>query len=124
MLCIFCFVACGGNTDTDTDTSANTDSSQTPDKTIVSYKVTGLDESGNPLGEAVVYFGDKKVFTDENGVATAELPCSEFVIRVEDYSKNEFFIGENVTVTPENNEITVNKTVPAAKIPDVSIVPL
>lgn len=117
LLCIFCFVACGGNTDTDTDTSANTDSSLTPDKTIVSYKVTVLDESGNPFGEAVVYFGDKKAFTDENGVATAELPCSEFVIRVEDYSKNEFFIGENVTVTPENNEITVKLMQSAANLP-------
>ena len=25
VLCIFCFVACGGNTDTDTDTNTDTD---------------------------------------------------------------------------------------------------
>ncbi len=113
LLCIACFVACGGNTDTNTD--INTDTSQTTDKSV-NYKVTVLDEKGQPLDEAVVYFGDKKVFADENGVATAELTGSEFVIRVEDYSKKEYFIGENVKVTPDNNEITVTVMLSAANL--------
>lgn len=114
VLCIFCFVACGGNTDTDTntDTSTDTGASSAP----VNYKVTVIDEKGQALDEVIVYFGDTKVFADENGVATATLTGEEFKIKVEDYSKKEYFIGENVTVTPSNNEITVTVMLSAANL--------
>ncbi|MBR2024423.1 MAG: hypothetical protein IKA02_01295 [Clostridia bacterium] len=118
ILCIFCFVACGGNTDTDTNTNTNKDTNTDTDiNGLVDYKVTVLDLDGNPCDEVVVYFGDKRVFADENGVATASLLGEEYVIRVEDYSKNELFIGENVTVSPDNKEITVNISQSATNLP-------
>ena len=115
LLCIFCFFACGGNNDTDTNTDTNADSSV--QEVTKDYKVTVLDLDGNPFSDVVVYFGDKKVFADENGVATATLTGDEFAVRVEDYSKNEFFIGENVMVTPENNDITVKVMLSATNLP-------
>ena len=119
-LCIICVVACGGDTTTDTttntDTNTNTDT-DTNTNGLVDYKVTVLDLDGNPCEEVIVYFGDKKVFADENGVATASLLGGEYVISVEDYSKNELFIGENVTVSPDNKEITVTVTKSASSLP-------
>lgn len=118
-LLVLCFVACGKNTDTDTNTSTDTDTNDTHTSGTVDYKVTVLDMDGNPCSEVIVYFGDKKVFADENGVATATLlgDKSEYVISVEDYSKNELFIGENVTVSPDNKEITVTVIKSASSLP-------
>ena len=78
LLCIFCFVACGGNTDTDTDTSANTDSSLTPDKTIVSYKVTVLDESGKEIYRYTSYqdLGKTMVASYECDLSKSIFPAS------------------------------------------------
>lgn len=104
ILCVVCLVACGGN-DTDTDTNTNTDTSN--QEVTASYKVTVLNSDGTPFKDGVVYFGEKMAFTDANGVATISLTGSEFQIKVTDFDKKEYFIGENVIVTPDKNEITV-----------------
>ena len=115
ILCVVCFAACGDKIDTDTSTDTDTD---TPTSGLVDYKVTVLDMDGKPCSEVIVYFGeDKKVFADENGVATASLLGEEYVISVEDYSKNELFIGENVTVSPDKKEIVVTVIKSASSLP-------
>ena len=117
-LCILCLVSCGGSTDTDTNTNSDTSTDTgAGTQTEVNYKVTVLTEEGTPFADVIVYFGDKKVFADENGVATATLTGEEFEIRVEDYSKNEYFIGDNVVLTPEKNEITVTVISSASSLP-------
>lgn len=114
ILCVICVVSCGGGNDTDTSTDASTDTNQSVE---ADYKVTILGFDGKPLSEAVVYFGDKMTFADANGVATMTLTGSEFEIKVMDLNKNEYFIGENVTVTPSNNEITVKVCESASILP-------
>ncbi len=116
ILCIVCVVSCGDNdTDTSTDTNTDTDTNNHPQE--ANYKVTVLDADGAPLADCVVYFGDKMTFTDANGVALMTLIGDEFLIKVTDLAKNEYFIGENVTVTPDNNEITVKVSQSAEGLP-------
>lgn len=110
-LCMIFVCACGGNNDTDTNTNTETDTgtdTNSEQNLSANYKVTVLNADGTPLVDAVVYFGEQMTFTDANGIATISLSGSEFEIKVTDFSKNEYFIGENVVVTPNNNEITVN----------------
>ena len=116
-LCILCIVSCGGSTDTDTNTNSDTSTDTGASQTQVTYKVSVLNEDGTPFADVIVYFGDKKVFADENGVATATLDGDSYEIKVEDYSKNEYFIGDNVVLTPENNEITVSVINSASSLP-------
>ncbi len=114
IMCVACIVSCGNGNDTDTNTDTNPDTNQNVETT---YKVTVLNEDGTPLADAVVYFGDQMTFTDQNGVATMTLTGSEFKITVTDFSKNEYFIGENVTVSPTKAEITVTVRESAASLP-------
>lgn len=113
--CILLVCACGGNDDTDTNTDTNTDTSNEQNVTV-SYKVTVLNSDGTPLSDAVVYFGNKMAFTDASGAATMTLAGNEFEIKVTDLAKNEYFIGENVIVTPEKNEITVTVSTSASNL--------
>ena len=116
ILCAVCIVSCGDNdTDTSTDTGTDTNTDSHPQE--ATYKVTVLGFDGNPLADTVVYFGDQMAFTDANGVAQITLIGNEFQIKVTDLAKNEYFIGENVVVTPDNNEITVKVSQSALGLP-------
>ena len=117
ILCTVCVVSCGNGNDTDTNTDTSTDTNTGEQPVEATYKVTVLDTDGSPLADCVVYFGDKMTFTDANGVASMTLTGNEFAIKVTDLAKKEYFIGENVTVTPDNNEITVKVSQSASGLP-------
>ena len=88
----------------------------TDDNTEVDYKVTVLD-GGAPLADVVVQFGTEMSFTNQDGVATMKLKKGDYVIKVTDMAKNEYFLGGEVKLTKDKTDVTVNVCKRASSLP-------